>query len=245
MNKVLFFLFIMVSTSAFCQVGSLVIKNDKKTIVQKKFNSSNLEKYKNDKDFNYQEDVVNEDPSIFEKIFSWFGRQLLRFLEWLFGVEYAKGIFASILSAIPYLIAAIVLFLILKFFLKVNSKSIVNSAKNEAIVSFSEEEEVLKNKDILKLIDDAILQKNYRLAVRYSYLNILKHLENKEFIVWEQQKTNEDYIKEIKPVLLKQSFVNLTRLYDFVWYGNFGINETEFVQIESDFKQTHNLIVKK
>jgi hypothetical protein len=245
MSKVLFFLFTMISISAFCQMDSLAVKNDKNTIIQKKFNSTNLEKYKNDKNFNYIEDVAKEDPSIFEQIYSWFVRQLLRFLEWLFGVDYAQGIFASVLSAIPYVIAAIVLFLILKFFLKVNSKSIVNTVKNKTIVSFSEEGEVLKSKDILKLIEDAILQKNYRLAVRYSYLNILKHLERKEYIIWEQQKTNEDYIKEIKSIDLKQSFVNLTRLYDFVWYGNFGINETEFVQIESDFKQTHNLIVKK
>lgn len=245
MSKFLFFLFLMFSTSVFCQVDSLIVKNDKTIIVQKEFSSTNFSKYKNDKDFNYSEDLAKDEVSIFEQIFTWFGRQLLRFLEWLFGVEYANGIFASVLSAIPYLIAGIVLFLILKFFLKVNSKSIVNSVKNEAIVSFSEEEEVLKNGDILKLIEEAILQKKYRLAVRYSYLNTLKHLENKEHIVWEQQKTNEDYIKEIKSIDLKKSFVNLTRLYDFVWYGNFGINETEFVQIESDFKQTHNLILKK
>ena len=244
MYKILIFLFLLLSFSAFAKVDSLVVKNDNSTVVQKKFNNNNLEKYKADKDFNYEEDINEENSSFFRKLFSWFGRQISRFLEWVFGVKYAQGILSSILSAIPYIIAALVLFLLLKFFLKVNSNAIVSNAKNKSLVSISEEEEFIKNKDILLLIQQAIEQENYRLAVRYSYLNTLKQLENNQRIVWEQQKTNEDYIKEISSQNIKNSFENLTRLYDFVWYGNFNINKTEFAQIELDFKQTNNLIIK-
>lgn len=235
----------MLSVSAFAQTDSLQVKNDKSSIVQKKFDSNNLEKYKRDKDFNYQEDEVKADPSFLERLFNWLIRQLSRFLEWIFGVKYAKGILGTILSALPYIIAGIVLFLLLKFFLKINSNSIVTISNNKSIVSITEEEELIKTKDILKLIQQAITNKNYRLAVRYYYLNILKQLEKNNFITWEQQKTNEDYIKEIKQQNIQNSFVNLTRLYDFVWYGNFKINQTEFVRIESDFQQANNIIQKK
>jgi len=245
MNKLLFFLLIMLSVSAFAQTDSLLVKNDKSRIVQKKFDSNNLEKYKKDKDFIYDEDIVKAEPSFLERVFNWFLRQLSRFLEWIFGVKYAKGILATILSALPYVIAGIVLFLLLKFFLKVNSNSIIDTSKNKSIVSITEEEELIKNKDILKLIQQAISNKNYRLAVRYYYLNILKQLEHQQFIIWEQQKTNEDYSKEIVQQNIKKSFVNLTRLYDFVWYGNFNINEAEFMRVESDFLQASNLIQKK
>lgn len=235
----------MLSVSAFAQTDSLVVKNDKSSIVQKKLDSKKIENYKSDKDFRYDEDTVKAEPSFLEQVFNWFIRQLSRFLEWIFGVKYAKGILATIFSALPYIITGVVLFLLLKFFLKVNLNSIVETSKNNPIVSISEEEELIKNNNIQKLIQQAIYNKNYRLAVRYYYLNILKQLENKEIIIWEQQKTNEDYSNEIAPQNIQQSFINLTRLYDFVWYGNFMINEAEFIRIESDFIMANNLIRKK
>ena len=235
----------MLSVSAFAQADSLVVKNDKSSIVRKKFDSNNLEKYKQDRDFIYEEDTVKVEPSFLERVFYWFLRQISRFLEWVFGVKYAKGILATILTALPYVIAGIVLFLLLKFFLKVNLNSIVDTSKNKSVVSITEEEELIKNKDILKLVQKAISNKNYRLAVRYYYLNILKQLESKQLIIWELQKTNEDYIHEIQHQNIKNSFINLTRLYDFVWYGNFSINEVEFMRVESDFVETNNLINKK
>ncbi len=232
----------ILSVSAFAQADSLAIKNDKSNIIQKYFDANNLEKYRGDTDFNYEEDKKVNNPSMIERLFNWLKRQFLRFLEWLFGVDYANGIFATILSALPYVIAGIVLFLMLKFFLKVNSRGIIATSKNKLVVSITEEEELIKNVDILKLIQQAINQKNYRLAVRYYYLNILKQLEHKALIIWEHQKTNEDYIKEISQEDIQNSLINLTRLYDFVWYGNFTINETEFMRVESDFLQTNNLI---
>ncbi|SNR31393.1 DUF4129 domain-containing protein [Lutibacter flavus] len=246
MNKaILFFLFFIISFGAFSQKDSTTVKSDKSIIVPKKFDKNNLDKYKSDKDFIYTVDKVKKDPTFLERLFNWLGRQFLRFLEWIFGVKYAKGIFGTILKTLPYLIVGILVFLLIKIFLKVKLNAIVSNGSNKAIVSITDEEALIKNKDLLKLIEQAIAQKNYRLAVRYYYLNILKQLESKELIVWEQQKTNEDYIKEISKENIKTSFENLTRLYEFVWYGNFEINEIEFARVEGDFEQTNKLINNK
>jgi len=137
------------------------------------------------------------------------------------------------------------LFLLIKFFLKVNSNSIVSNASNNPVVSITEDEALIKHKDLLKLIKQAIDQKNYRLAIRFYYLNIIKQLEENELITWEQQKTNEDYIQEISKENIKSSFKDLTRLYDFVWYGNFEIDETKFVKVAANFEATTNLINSK
>ena len=244
MHKILIFLFLLFSFSAFAKVDSLVVKIDNSIVVQKKFNKDNLEKYKVDEDFNYDREVRTE-PNFFQKVFIWLSRLFMQLLEWVFGVKYAKGIFVNILKFIPYLIAGLILFLLFKFFLKVNSNSIISNGSNKPIVSLTEEEDLIKNIDLLELINKAIEKQNYRLAVRYYYLNILKQLELKSHINWEQQKTNEDYIKEITQQKIKSSFENLTRLYDFVWYGNFSINEKEFTQIELDFNRTSTLIQKK
>ncbi|UMB61578.1 DUF4129 domain-containing protein [Lutibacter sp. A80] len=246
MQKVLFFIFFLVfSVGAYSQTDSLSVKKDKSSIVQKKFETNTLEKYKADKDFDYSENTVAKEPTLIERLFNWLSRQLLRFFEWIFGVKYAKGILGTILKVIPYILVGILLFLLIKFFLKVNTSSIVSSASNKAIVSITSDEELIKNKDLPKLIKQAIELKNYRLAVRYYYLNSIKQLEHNKLISWEQQKTNEDYIQEISRETIKSAFTNLTRLYDFVWYGNFEINENEFEKIAANFEAINNLINSK
>ena len=246
MQKLLFFiLFLSFSVGVYAQTDTLTVKKDKSSIVQKKFDAKALEKYKSDKDFDYSESQVAKDPTLIERLFNWLSRQLLRFLEWIFGVKYAKGILGNILQAIPYIIVGILLFLLIKFFLKVNSNSIVSNASNKPIVSITEDEALIKHKDLLKLINQAIDQKNYRLAIRFYYLNIIKQLEDNELIIWEQQKTNEDYIQEISKENIKLSFKDLTRLYDFVWYGNFEIDESKFVKVAANFEATTNLINNK
>lgn len=246
MNKSLFFILtLLFSFGVYAQADSLSVKNDTSSIVQKKFNEKNLDNYKSNPDFDYLVDKVETEPTFIERFFNWLGRQFLRFLEWIFGVKYAKGIFGGILKALPYIIVGLLLFLLIKFFLKVKSNAIVSNASNKSIVSITDDEALIKNKDLSKLINQAIALKNYQLAVRYYYLNILKQLENKDLIAWEQQKTNEDYIKEISKEAIKSSFEKLTRLYDFVWYGNFDISEIEFARVEADFEHTNNLINNK
>jgi hypothetical protein len=244
MKNVQFIIFLLVTFSVFSQTDSLVVKNDKSNIVQKKIETKNLTAYKSDSDFNYDE-AISEKPSLIVRFFSWLGRLLKNVLEWIFGVKYAQDIFAVILAVIPYLIAGLVVFLLLKFFLKVNSKSIIETSKNIPTVTITEEEELIKTKDISKLIEKAIEQKNYRLAVRYYYIFLLKQLEQQQYINWEQQKTNDDYSHEITNSTIKNAFIKLTHLYDFVWYGNFSINEMEFKKVETNFIKMNQLILKK
>ncbi|WP_298367135.1 DUF4129 domain-containing protein [uncultured Lutibacter sp.] len=243
-KSVILMFFLMFFVGIYAQTDSLMVKNDKSTIVQKKFDLKKLNEYKLDKDFDYLEEKIEREPTFLERVFNWLVRQFMGFLEWIFGMKYAKGVFAGILKSIPYIIVGLLLFFILKFFLKVNSNSIVSNSANEAIVTITEDEALIKRSDLLKLISQAIEQKNFRLAIRYYYLNILRQLENKQLIAWEQQKTNEDYIKEISKPTIGTSFKKLTRLYDFVWYGNFEISEIEFSKVVADFQKAAELINK-
>ena len=138
------------------------------------------------------------------------------------------------LKALPYIIGVLVLYLIINFFLKVNSRNLISGKTNKEIVQIEDEEALLQSKDLPNLIALAISEENYRLATRYQYVLLLQQLSNKELIVWEQQKTNEDYIKEVKTKNIHTEFEEITRFYDFVWYGNFEINQQEYLKgIES------------
>ena len=241
----LYITFVFFTIAGFAQQDTLKVTQkkvsyDTSEIEQKKFDSEKLETYKKDDDFNYE--IKKYEPSFLERIWNWLKRVLKKVLSWMFGVEKAVGILAFILKILPYIVAAIVLFLLIKFFLKVTINSIISGRVDRAVVRLTEEEELIKNQDLSALIQKAIQQKNYRLAIRYYYLYALQNLSKYELIDWQQQKTNEDYIKEIKQEQLKNKFVSSTYLYDFVWYGNFDINELEFTKAEAEFNELNKLI---
>jgi len=216
--------FLLLSVPVLAQTDSL--HYDKGPVVLKKFNSKKLDQYKNDKDFQYIE--IKREKNFIDKFLEWLGDLFYRFLKWIFGEHIATGLFASIIKAFPYVVVLILLLLILKVFLNVQTESILSGNARKSKINLSEEEEIIKNQDIKELIDKAIADKNYRLAIRYQYLYVLQLLEKKDLIQWEQQKTNHDYEQEINDTVLQNHFRDITYLYDFVWYGNFDINRDNF-----------------
>ena len=199
-----------------------------------------LEKYRSDKEFIYVEIV--EEESFLDKIWSWLKNRLSDFFEWLFGVDAATGILKFIFNVLPYLILAILIFLLVKFFLNVNSNVIVTGQTNKPTIQFSEDEQIILNEDINKLINEAIKQNNFRLAIRYYYLLTLKYLSDKHIIDWLPQKTNEDYIKEIEQEALQAGFKDVTWIYDYIWYGEFAIDEARFNTLKRSFETLNNSI---
>ena len=245
MHKIFLLILFITSIGLQAQSDSLVLKSDESKIQLKKFDRKHINSYKKDNDFQYKEDVVTHDPSFLDRFGNWVVNQLSKFVKWLLGDKYAASVLKNVGIVFPYLIAGLVLFLLFKFFMKVGINPLVSQAKNKATVKYTEEEELIHNKDLQKLIQQAIEQHNLRLAIRYYYLLLLQQLQEVAIIQWEQQKTNDEYSAEIKHVELKKSFDKLTKLYDFVWYGNFEINDVEFEKAAYQFQQTQQLIQKK
>ncbi|WP_299365742.1 DUF4129 domain-containing protein [Winogradskyella sp.] len=199
-----------------------------------------LDTYKTDKDFNYIE--VEYKESFLDRVYRWFRNILRRFWEAIFGVGTASGFLYFVFRILPYILLGLLVFLLLRFFLKVNSNKILTKSKEKGSVAITEEEQIIKNEDIPALIREAIHQKNYRLAIRYYYLLSLKYLTENETISWQPQKTNEDYIKEIDKINLKDSFKNITRIYDYVWYGEFGVDALKFEALKQPFENLNKSI---
>ena len=97
---------------------------------------------------------------------------------------------------------------------------------------------LIETQNIQELIDAALKAQNYRLAVRFYYLLLLQKLAQKDIIDWQVQKTNADYVYEIKNEVLRTDFTRLTRIYDFIWYGNFEVSQNAFSKAEQEFKKT-------
>ncbi|MCL6266462.1 DUF4129 domain-containing protein [Flagellimonas myxillae] len=199
-----------------------------------------LQTYLDDDKFNYE--IVKAENTWWDNFKNWLYNQFLKIFEWLFGVEEAVGALGSFLRILPYILLAVLLFLIIRFFVKSNTQSLVYSEHNPNTVSLSEDERIIKTEDIQQLIRNALADKNYRLAIRYYYLHVLKLLSEQELIDWQLQKTNDDYINELGNSALKSSFSRATLLYDYIWYGEFNIDQERYSKAEKVFVSLKNSI---
>jgi hypothetical protein len=195
---------------------------------------ADLKKYYDTEDFNYEEKLATED-SLWAKFKRWGYSILMRFFSSLFGMDAATGILWFLLRVLPFIVLGILVFLLLRFFLKVNNRNLLYGEQKKAAIQFTDEEQIIKNEDINALITDAVKQKDYRLAIRYYYLLAIKELAQNNIIEWQQQKTNEDYIKEIKTYTLQTQFEKITKIYDYVWYGEFEVDAPKFENLKLNF----------
>lgn len=217
------------------QKDSVEVQLDNSYLNLQEINDDNLQAYREDAAFDYI--IKKADLTWWDNFLNWLENLLLRFFEWLFGVGQAAEYLASFLRLIPYILIGILLFILIKFFLKVNATSVIYSRKNQPTEILTEDEHIIKNEDIDQLLNRALAKKDFRLAIRYYYLLLLKLLGQKEYIDWEPQKTNLDYVNELKRKDLKTHFGQITRLYDYIWYGGFIIDETNYLKAEAPFSK--------
>ena len=146
-----------------------------------------------------------------------------------------SGFFNSIFGII-FWIAAIGLFgyLVYRLFLS-NSSFLSRNRKNVASDIAVVEEENANDPD--SLLRNAIKAGNYRLAIRYLYLQSLKRLSEKKFIEINTNKTNYEYVTEIRKHKFANEFASLTLQYEYVWYGEYPVDERLFDQIHNGFTQ--------
>jgi hypothetical protein len=85
-------------------------------------------------------------------------------------------------------------------------------------------------------IAEAIRQKQFRQAVRLYYLKALKKMTDKKLIDWEKDKTNRDYVFELRQSNLLNPFQNITWVFEYIYYGDFKLSQQEFAEAQSSFK---------
>lgn len=235
-----FILLLVIPFWSVSQKDGTVVQYDDQEINTIDITEKQLESFKADDKFNYEIEKV--DNSWWEGIKNWFYNVLRRFFEWVFGVDAAPSYIAAFLKYVPYLLLGLLLYLLIRFFIKANTKNILFTKSNENTVLLSEEERIMKTEDIQNLIKKALEEKNYRLAIRYYYLYLLKLLTERELITWELQKTNDDYIQELSQSKLRPLFKKVTLLYDYIWYGEFQIDGEGYERAKLKFDQLKNSI---
>ena len=111
------------------------------------------------------------------------------------------------------------------------------SAKTNVTALPDEAEHLLFNTDYSTLIAKAVSAGNYRMAVRYQYLQTLQRLAAKGLIEFAPDKTNYQYVLELTGKQYKNSFASVTLHYEYVWYGEFEIDANIYEMVQTKFKQ--------
>jgi hypothetical protein len=151
-------------------------------------------------------------------------------------VDLSGSQFFSSVFGIIFWILAIGLFgyLVYRLFL---SNSSIFSKNRRNISSAIEVTSVENSNDPDAMLRAAIRDGNYRLAVRYLYLQVLARLSEKKFIQVNSNKTNYEYVNEVRKHKFANEFASLTLQYEYVWYGEYPVDEKLFEQIQGSFNQ--------
>jgi hypothetical protein len=96
--------------------------------------------------------------------------------------------------------------------------------------------------DYEKQIGQAIDNRDYRLAIRLWFLRTLKTFSDKELLSWKIDKTNSDYYYELSGTNFQQEFGEVSKVYDYIWYGEFPVDEISYSKAEDKFKTLNGKI---
>jgi hypothetical protein len=213
------------------------IKTSTKTIISipldsskvnvRKLNDEAQKKLLANKDYQY--DKIGPAPkSLWERFWNWFWRQVGKIFDSKEG-NIGWHIF-------EYLLIAAVIVLIV-FLLMNNDIRFLFYGKSASVpIDFREFEEDINKINFDDLIQDALSKKDFRKAVRLHFLKLLKELTDNNIIKGQIDKTNNDYSMELANSRYNSSFKELALLYEYVWYGDFQLDETNFKTTILKFK---------
>lgn len=229
---------------------STALKNDRKTLqfdhaaIEKPtvFDTAELEQYRHQTDFDYSREDVQ--INWWQAIKEWFVHIWWSFWESIFGSITPGGWPSVFIQVVKYVLIIGFIGLLVWLFIKLNPGQMLLKPQESPDVLLTDEEKIMKSKALPKMIAEARENKNYRLAIRYCYLLLLKQLTDKNLIHYQFQKTNQAYLLELKSTELFHHFEHLTQVYDFIWYGDFVPTENQYQTVADEFGQIQNLLKK-
>ncbi len=189
------------------------------------------------KEFIYETDTQSK---------GWWDRamdNLSEFFKSILNIESERSISNTIDIIFKILAVLIILFVIYKIvllFLNKEGQWIFGQKQNQNIMRVDDLDIDINQTDFKEVIKNSIQSKNFRLATRFYYLWLLKKLSDNQHLDWDPEKTNSDYINELKGSGFENDFKYHSYLYDYVWYGGFELSEEVFSSTKTSFETLIN-----
>lgn len=197
-------------------------------LVQRQFDGELNEKYSGP-EFQYGVDR-GESMNLISRFIHWF----LNALGDIFGVDVSPAVLLVLEYVIYTLMGALAIYLLVRMFVRERFSSLF-TRKAKSLMDLELSQRHIESLDLDALVEEALGEGNYRLAVRYRFLKILKLLSQRELIQWHFEKTNQDYMEELVHEPLQQEFRKASYLFENIWYGLQPIDEMGYHKVGHRF----------
>jgi hypothetical protein len=192
----------------------------------RRFEPGGVAAYLRDKDYAYDRGAGPASPDLWSRFWMWVYDKVFRRL-------FREGTEDYWRWGVYVVCAAIIGWAILRL---TGVRSLFFGRTKGETMPFEENEANIHFIDFDRMIAEAVGQGQYRRAVRLFYLRTLKHLSDREIIEWRPNKTNHDYLREWKRPDIEPGFRQLTVLFEYICYGDFGIDQDRFEHTQRAFQ---------
>ncbi len=239
MNKYILYIFLALNFLSFSQKKELKTDVDSNIVIRKL--PDNFKDTYKDAVFVYDYNFDPNQRSLWEQFKHWLSKKIK---EWfgLVNEQEAAKFTNSFIKILYYLVFITVLYFIIKTFMNKEGNWVFGRNSDSLNIKATVLKEELLETNYDTLIAKAKEKNDYRSAIRYHYLKILKELTKANLIEWDNEKTNYDYQYEIKNADLREEFTYISYVFDYCWYGEFTISESDFTEAEQKFNQLTQLI---
>ncbi|AXG70482.1 hypothetical protein KORDIASMS9_02722 [Kordia sp. SMS9] len=212
------------------------VKEDQSYIQPKKYDDDFKERYESS-EYEYNTDEIQD--SWLSRLIDWVEETVQDWFD--FGTRKEASEFVQSAVNIFYVIVIIlVVFFIVKTMMNGEGRWVFGKRSDRRIVRYEDVDTDIHVTDFNALIKEATTQSDFRLAIRYQYLNMLKRLSAAELIAFDPEKTNLDYTYEIQNEGLREQFQYTSYLYNYIWYGEFEIDKAQYEKAQESF----NILLK-
>ena len=139
-------------------------------------------------------------------------------------------------------VVILILVLVLLHFL--NVPVFRGKVKKRTFDIFNPDEGDIHEADLERMLRVALQDGQYKLAIRLYYLIIIRELSSRKFIHWAKDKTNREYLNEMRPTKHYSPFRELTHIFERIWYGSGEVNAEHFEKIDPEFRNFIQLLKK-
>lgn len=210
-----------------------VVNFDSSEVVAIAIPNEALKDFRDDSDFNYSGNNPGQEES-------WWGRFKRWIAELLLG---SVGGSSSLLNTLLWIALALaLLFTIISI---TGVRKMFGSAGKSLVSGIEELGEDIHAMDFNRLIDEALAAGDYRRAVRLHYLKNLKELTDRNLIDWRIDKTNYEYLAELRGKPIAEPFREATVAFEYAWYGDVKLTHHLFERLCQRFKKVGEMVREK
>ncbi|MBP8823251.1 MAG: DUF4129 domain-containing protein [Flavobacteriales bacterium] len=202
---------------------------DSASVRDAQFNAAEITRLQADPEYDYDRSLHVENLW-WDRLLKWVRQQL----DDLFGTKGGRWVASHWHWAI---VAAAMLLLL--FYLRkrlFHGAFTVDADKPRQVLEIHEDLAVV---DLDQLLATAEREGNWRLALRYHYLKVLRRLMDEGRIRLKPESTDGDYLRQLKDPAQRSTFAELSFLFKWAWYGDAPLDEARYRSLAPAFTLFH------